>query len=276
MTEMTREEMEAEIRRLAPFRHNLELPHGLRTGQVNAQGQTKAEVREEQGFETPAPEEENRRVQNLINHSFPPLLKLLGGSFEGMRVLDAASNAGGFSVEAAKLGASHVLGFDVVDRYVEQANFVKAALGIENAEFKKLDLYELSEESVGMFDVTFCFGLLYHLEDPVGGMRKLASVTRKAMLVDTNTMSDEENAPLWRMSTPSVASEENLEGSSTNLWRDRAYCQMKPNAAAVRRLLRVLGFDDVRRVRPRIEELPPAYHEGRRRTFLAVRTTPLP
>lgn len=276
MTTMTKQEMEAEMRRLAPFRHNLELPYGLRTGQVDAQGQMKAEVQEAQGLEAQGPEDENRRVQNLINHSFPPLLKLLGGSLEGMRVLDAASNAGGFSVEAARLGASHVLGFDVVDRYVEQANFVKTALGVENVEFKKLDLYELSEESVGMFDVTFCFGLLYHLEDPVGGMRKLASVTRRAMLVDTNTMPGDDNAPLWRMSTPSVASEENLEGSATNLWRDREYCQMKPNAAAVRRLLKVLGFDDVRRVKPRTEGLPPAYQEGRRRTFLAARTTPLP
>lgn len=142
-------------------------------------------------------------------------------------------------------------------------------------EFRKLDLYELSGESVGMFDVTFCFGLLYHLEDPVGGMRKLVSVTWRAILVDTNTMPGDDNAPLWRMSTPSVASDENVEGSWTNLWRDRAYCQMKPNAAAVRRLLKVLGFDDVRRVRPKTENLPPAYHEGRRRTFIAARTTPL-
>lgn len=276
MTTMTKQEMESEMRRLAPFRHNLELPYGLRTGQVDAQGRMKAEVLEEQGLEVPGPEEENRRVQNLIDHAFPPLLKLLGGSFEGMRVLDAASNAGGFSIEAARHGASYVLGFDVVDRYVEQANFVKSALEIENAEFKKLDLYDIDPESVGIFDVTFCFGLLYHLEDPVGGMRKLASVTRKAMLVDTNTMPGDDSAPLWRMSTPAVASEENVEGSSTNLWRDRAYCQMKPNAAAVRRLLKVLGFDDVRRVRPKVEELPPAYREGRRRTFIAARTTPLP
>lgn len=62
-------------------------------------------------------------------------------------------------------------------------------------EFRKLDLYELSGESVGMFDVTFCFGLLYHLEDPVGGMRKLVSVTRRAILVDTNTMPGDDNAP---------------------------------------------------------------------------------
>ena len=275
MTTMTKQEMEAELRRLAPFRHNLELPHGLRTGQVDAQGQMKAEVQEAQGLQAQEPEEENRRVQNLIEHSFPPLLKLLGGSFEGLTVLDAASNAGGFSIEAAKLGASRVLGFDVVDRYVEQANFVKTVLEVENVDFRKIDLYELDPETTGTFDVTFCFGLLYHLEDPVGGMRKLASVTRKAMLVDTNTLPGDDNTPLWRMSTPSVASEENLEGSSTNLWRDREYCQMKPNAAAVRRLLRVLGFDDVRRVKPKIEELPPAYHEGRRRTFLAVRTTPL-
>jgi len=105
-------------------------------------------------------------------------------------------------------------------------------------------------------------------------MRKLALVTPRAMLVDTNTMLGDDNTPLWRMSTSSVAFEVNLKGSSTYLWRDRAYCQMKPNAAAVRRLLKVLGFDDVRRVRPKTENLPPAYHEGRRRTFIVARTSP--
>lgn len=259
VADVTQRRMEEEVRRLAPFRHDIELPHGLRTGMFNPPPA--------EGDEEPA------RVRKLVEHAFPPLLRIFGGSFEGLSVLDAACNAGGFSVEAARRGASRVLGFDVVDRYVEQAGFVKGALGAEldNAEFRKMDLYDLDPEEVGTFDVTFCFGLLYHLEDPVGGMRKLASVTRKVMLVDTNTVPGDDTAPLWRMSAPSVASGENAEGASTNLWRDRAYCQMKPNAAAVRRLLKVLGFDDVRRLAPKLEDLPPAYREGRRRTFLAVR-----
>lgn len=44
MTPMTKQEIESEMRRLAPFRHNLELPHGLRTGQVDERGRMLAEV----------------------------------------------------------------------------------------------------------------------------------------------------------------------------------------------------------------------------------------
>lgn len=259
MTAMTKQEMEAEMRRLAPFRHNLELPHGLRTG---------SEEPDLQDFEA-------SRVQGLVDHAFPALLEACGGSLEGLRVLDLACNSGGFSLEASRLGADYVLGVDIVDRYLEQANFVKAALGVENVEFRKMDVYDLSDESVGAFDVTFCFGLLYHLENPVLAMRKIGSVTGRVMLVDTNmVVTEDESIPLWRMSFPSPATSTDRAGASTDLWRDREYCQFKPNAVAVRRLLKFLGFGKVRRIEPKAGNVPENYLEGKRATFLAVRDQP--
>lgn len=266
MTPMTKERMQEEIRRLSPFRHNLELPYDLSTAPP---GEHTAELHDD------------ARVENLVAHAFPPLLDVLGGSFDGLAVLDAACNSGGFSVEAARRGAERVLGFDVVDRYVEQADFVKEALELENVEFRKLDLYEVDPGEIGTFDVTFCFGLLYHLENPVLGMRKLAAVTRRVMVVDTNILSDDDRRAMWQMTVPSVAGAPPDEagehgggtgaGSATNLWRDREYCQMKPNAVAVRRLLEALGFEEVRWIRPTHQGLAQIYRDGRRRTFIAVR-----
>lgn len=256
MSSMSKREMEAEISRLAPFRHNLELPYGLRTG---------SEDPDLQDFKS-------ARVQGLVDHAFPALLEACGGSLKGLRVLDLACNSGGFSIEASRLGADHVLGIDIVDRYLEQARFVKAALGVENVDLKKLDVHDLSEESVGKFDVTFCFGLLYHLENPVLAMRRIGSVTGRTMLVDTNTIvTNDRKTPMWRMSFPSPKTSPDQKGASTNLWRDREYCQFKPNATAVRRLLKFLGFKKVRLIAPDSENLPKQYLEGRRSTFLAVR-----
>lgn len=214
----------------------------------------------------------------MLGHAFPALLDLCGGSLGGLRVLEVACNSGGFSVEAARQGAEYVLATDVVDQYVEQAGFVRDALALDNVEVKKLSIYDVNPDTVGgEYDITLCFGLLYHLEDPVLAMRKLAAVTRRVMVVDTNTLPtpDGDRRALWRMNlAPEVnltTDEEHNPRSTTNLWRDRDYLQFEPSNPAVHRLLRFVGFDKVRRVKPVSEGLSDVYYNGRRGTFLAMR-----
>src|SRR6202041_175773 len=105
-------------------------------------------------------------------------------------------------------GAKHVLGFDVVERYIEQANFIKAALSEElpQMEFRKMGVEDVSVESIGTFDVTLCFGILYHMQDPVRTMEAIASVSTKILFVGTKTFSPPSRWPrrdteqsLWRM-----------------------------------------------------------------------------
>jgi FkbM family methyltransferase len=44
---------------------------------------------------------------------------------------------------------------------------------------------EAGLESFGTFDVVFCYGLLYHLENPVLGIRNMAQVCRDLLLIET-------------------------------------------------------------------------------------------
>jgi hypothetical protein len=115
--------------------------------------------------------------------------------------------------------------------------------------------------------------LLYHLENPVLAMRKVSAVTGHILVVDTNTIlaGDDKETPLWRMSFPSPVASVDAGLSSTGLWRNREYCQLKPNAVAVRRLLELVGFNRVRLLEPQVEGLPEVYREGQRKTFIAVR-----
>jgi hypothetical protein len=162
-----------------------------------------------------------------------------------------------------------------VDHYLEQAVSIKAALEIENVEFKKLDIYDLDEGNVGWFDVTFCFGLIYHLESPVLAMRRASAVTDRVMVVDTNTIVTENvERALWHMNFPAPKSLTGNKRATTNLWRDRPYAQFRPNATAVRHLLEFVGFDDVRRVEPKADNRREAYLTGERTTFLATRSRP--
>lgn len=253
-TQMTKEEMEAEIKRLGPFHHKVDLPHGLSTYDP----------------EISLRHREQTRLDSLMRHAFPELLKIYGGSLQGKRVIDIASNAGGFSVEAARLGADYVLGIDVADRYLDQSNFIKNALGLEQVEFRKLAMEDVSEETTGMFDIAFCFGILYHLENPVYAMKKLAAVTRETIVVDGNVIQTPfRRGSMWKMNVPRVLDAD--DKSTTALWRTEARCQFKPNVNAIVELLKVLGFTRVDVLKPRVRGLEFRYYRRKRVSIIARR-----
>jgi SAM-dependent methyltransferase len=211
-------ELKAELARLGPFHHAIDLPFGLST--VSSR------------------ELDRTRFKNLRDRLWPEL------SFDGKRVLDVACNCGGFSIAAATSGASYVLGFDVVEHYVEQANFLKRALDVRNVEFRQLAAENAGEE-LGRFDITFCFGILYHLESPIPVMRQLGALTDKVLVVDTRLDPTHPDKPYWLMNFAEPLVDK--DSSATSLWRDGS-CQFLPTARAVTRLLRHLGFAEIERV----------------------------
>ena len=255
-TEMTEQEMRNEIMRLAPFHHKIDLPYNLSTF---VQELSRRPI-------------EYTRLDNLVKHAFPALIEACGGSLQGKRVLDVACNCGGFSVQAAKLNSEYVLGIDVTDHYLEQADFIKRALDLRQVDFKSLSIENVSETSVGLFDVTFCFGILYHLENPVLAMKQLASVTKGIMLVDTDVMpTPEYKEPLWWMNFPAISTLESND-ATTSLWRSKELpVQFTPNENAVVGLLKYLGFSKVEKIEPNQKGLEERYYDGTRATFMAVR-----
>lgn len=253
-TTMSKQEMESEIQRLAPFHHKVDLPYGLKTYDPDSSLRHR----------------EQTRLDSLIRHGFPSLLDACGGSLEGKRVIDVACNAGGFSVEAARLGAEYVLGFDVADHYLDQANFIKRALGLDQVEFKNMALADCDEAKIGMFDVSFCFGILYHLENPAYEMKRLASVTKDIMLIDANMYQTPfSRKSLWKMNVPRVVDAD--DKTTTAAWRTDRRCQFKPNVRAVIEMLDALGFPHVEVIKPRQRGLEFRYYRGKRVTFLARR-----
>ncbi len=259
-TTLTEQEIRAGIERLAPFRHSVDLPYDLSTH---------------------LPELSRRpidktRVTNLVKHAFPALLRACGGTLNGKRVLDVACNCGGFSLEARKLGADYVLGIDIVDRYIEQARFVKRALGVRRVDFETMSLEALDPSTTGSFDVTLCLGLLYHLQDPVRALKQIAAVTRGILLVDTKLMRSPAlvrrfvREPLWLMNFPPPASLDSND--TTGMWRSERVAQFTPNERAVVALLEFVGFAKVERLEPKLPGLEKRYYAGTRGTFLATRT----
>lgn len=119
------------------------------------------------------------------DHIFPKLLEACGGSFSGKRILDLGCNAGWWSIEAVRRGADFVLGIDARDMHIEQAKFVAEVLGIRNVEFRKMNVYDISRDTIGKFDITLCLGLLYHVNRPLGLLEKVFEVTKEVAVIDT-------------------------------------------------------------------------------------------
>lgn len=244
--------MRAAIARLGPFFHNIALPHGLSTWDPK----------------TAQRPEERVRVEDLKTRVWP-LVHEVFGSFEGLRVLDVASNSGGFSVEAARSGAAEVIGIDIVDHYLEQARFVRSALGLDQVEFRKQRIEDLTPEADGTFDLVFCFDVLYHLDSPLLALRRLAAVTRRMLVVETRVLDrpEWENHPLWlQQRLPPF--EENSTQMATGRWRSGEVCQLLPTARAVKLALDFVGFDRVANVGAHRHY--PAYRQ-RQTLFTAVR-----
>lgn len=83
----------------------------------------------------------------------------------GKSVLDIGCNAGFYSLEMKRRGASRVLGIDVDEVYLDQARFAAgvAGLDIDLARLSVYDIAALKER----FDIVLFMGVLYHLRHPL-------------------------------------------------------------------------------------------------------------
>ena len=112
------------------------------------------------------------------------------GDKKNVRIADLGCLEGGYSVEFARMGFQ-VLGIEVRDVNIEACNYVKSKTSLPNLEFVKDDAWNIAK--YGSFDVVFCCGLLYHLDQPKQFLKLLSSVTTKLLIVQTHfsTVSDE-------------------------------------------------------------------------------------
>lgn len=257
-SEMTEAEIRTGLAKLAPFHHAIELPFGLNT----YDGSARQKDRNSRG-----------RIDSFTIHVWPKLLEHLGGTFKGKRVIDVACNCGGFSILAAEAEADEVVGFDSEEHYIEQAKFIRDARGCKNIKFEVDRLEHVNADRYGYFDVAFFCGIFYHLEDPIGGLRRVASLTTDTIVVDTHLMKipfvDQFlNTPLWGMKIVRP-----IEGAdtTTGLWRKDQHCQFTPTRKAVEDAMRFAGFSQIHYLEANSKDLEDRYYKRTRGVFIGRR-----
>lgn len=153
---------------------------------------------------------------------------------DGATVLDIGAWNGFFSFEAERRGARRVLAIDspawrgegIATR--QGFDLARRALG-SKVEDLELDVMELAPERVGVFDLVLMLGVLYHLEDPLGALRRVASVTRERLVLETHTDA------LWSRRPAAVFYPgDQLNRDPSNWWG--------PNLPALLGMLRTAGF----------------------------------
>ncbi|MCO5171379.1 MAG: TIGR04290 family methyltransferase [Planctomycetes bacterium] len=216
----------AGVRALGPWFHNLHLPDGTQTAPDHPLGDFPA-------------------------FKWRDIAPLLPADLQGKRVLDVGCNAGFYSFELARRGA-HVLGLDVSDHYLRQAEWARARFGLEDrVRLERRQVYQLAGRPE-RFDLVLFMGVFYHLRYPLLALDIVArhaddllvfqsmSLPGDEVVGDTRGLGLDDRGRLSAPGWPRLAFiEHDLAGDPTNWWL--------PNRACVEALLRDVGFEVIAR-----------------------------
>lgn len=163
-----------------------------------------------------------------------PLLEKVGfpARLDGKSVLDIGCNAGFYSTASWLRGARRVVGLDQQPHYIEQAKLVRDLLGLsaQDIDFRVTDGHDLSADSEH-FDFVINTGVVYHLQNPMDFLAKVAAITDETMFLESEMLLDPAYSEYaWFI-------EGDYGGDPTNWWIYGPAC--------LERMARAAGFRDV-------------------------------
>lgn len=121
--------------------------------------------------------------QHYIVRMIKRLLGYLPWNKTNLSILDYGCNCGWLSFLLANSGFSCVTGYDIYQKYIDQACLLKDYKNIKNVKFdSNIDTLISSKP----FDLTVCLGVMNHTENPVGQLQKIAELTSKCLIIDLN------------------------------------------------------------------------------------------
>jgi tRNA (mo5U34)-methyltransferase len=225
------------------------------------------------GHQTPVrhPRLVNRHEQRK-KYFIEPLVRAFGGSLEGKRVLDLASNAGYWSLASVEAGCDYVLGIEGRQMHIEQAEFVFSVKEVDQRryDFVCSDIFKIDFTRFGRFDIVLCLGLFYHVSKHVELLEKIEEVNEDLLVIDTEVARGRGSWMKLRGQNP----KRRLSAVDRTL-------AMTPTKKAVHDLAKELGYEEVVTLEPdfRDEHGEPSwrgardYRNGKRRAFVCSKLT---
>ncbi len=185
---------------------------------------------------------ETRAEPNRLNQRYRALIEWNADIIRGRRILDIASHDGRWSLPAKQAGAEYVLGIEARQHLVEAARGTMREYGISGVEFTQGDvMLELDRLEPRKFDTVFCFGFLYHTNEHLAILRKIARLKPSSIVIDTAISTHNSNLI-------EVREEDTIRdcGAATAETGNSYTIVGKPTKAALELLLKAVGFPSVR------------------------------
>ena len=167
----------------------------------------------------------------------PRRLKGIGmpSSLAGKSVLDIGTFDGFYAFEAERRGARVVATDTAVwhNPHIGRRGFdlARRVLG-SSVEDREVDVLDLSPESVGTFDLVLFLGVLYHLPNPLLALERVASVTKRQLIMETHV-----DLLGTRRAAAAFYPGDELQDDVSNWWG--------PNLAGAKGMLEAVGFSRV-------------------------------
>jgi FkbM family methyltransferase len=207
---------------------------------------------------TPFDQKEYRQLIEARGEAIKRAVKRLKSALELSSAVDAGCGVGFFSQTLAECGLN-ACGFDG-----RAANIEEARRRFPNIPFEQGNVEERAILQVGRFDLVLCFGLLYHLENPLLAIRHLRGLTEKCLLLESVCLPEERSSMLLR---------EEPRQDDQSLGNVACY----PSESSLVKMLYRAGFGSVYRVMPLPdhEDFRETAERARRRTVLLGSSTPI-
>ena len=174
------DEADREIAQLGPWFHNLHLPDGRQTAREHPLGDFPA-------------------------FKWAQVAPCLPADLSGWTALDVGCNAGFYSFELARRGAT-VTAVDLDPHYLRQASWAARELDLERRiRFQHRQVYALADDDE-RYDLVLFMGVFYHLRYPLLGLDLIARKVRRLLVFQSLTTADDRLAP-------AATGDEGLEGT---------------------------------------------------------------
>jgi FkbM family methyltransferase len=141
---------------------------------------------------TPFDQKEYRKLIEARGETLRRAVSKLKPTLGLESAVDAGCGVGFFSQMLAECGLN-VCGFDG-----RAENVAEACRRFPQIPFAEADIQDRAIVELGSFDLVFCFGLLYHLENPVLAIRHLRVLTEKCLLLESMCLPEEKSSMLLR------------------------------------------------------------------------------
>lgn len=190
-------------------------------------------------------------ITNGVDQSLAKLNFIDMPNVLGKTVLDLGAWDGYFSFAAEKLGATRVLAVDTDAWQKKEFGSWKNGTMKEGFEYarlilnskvedKEVELVDISEETVGKFDVVLCLGILYHMENPMQIIKNVFNVTNEVAVFETQGDCLELNYPAMRF----YGKERMFNNDQTNFWGMNPQCLLAMLGEVGFKQARIVGFDN--------------------------------